>query len=42
MALGMYVVEFIADKIPAVNRAWDVIHPFIRVPAGADFRTSPL
>src|SRR5450631_3430400 len=35
VALGMYVVEFIADKIPAVDSVWDVIHTFIRVPAGA-------
>jgi hypothetical protein len=31
----MYVVEFVADKIPAVDSAWDAIHTFIRVPAGA-------
>jgi uncharacterized membrane protein len=31
----MYVVEFIADKIPAVDSAWDAVHTFIRVPAGA-------
>ncbi len=35
VAAGMYVVEFIADKIPAVDSVWDVIHTFIRVPAGA-------
>jgi len=35
VAACMYVVEFIADKIPAVDSAWDVIHTFIRVPAGA-------
>jgi len=35
VAAGMYVVEFIADKIPAVDSAWDVIHTFIRIPAGA-------
>jgi hypothetical protein len=35
VAAGMYLVEFIADKIPAVDSAWDVIHTFIRVPAGA-------
>lgn len=35
VAAGMYVVEFIADKIPAVDNAWDVVHTFIRVPAGA-------
>ena len=31
----MYVVQFIADKIPAVDSVWDMIHTFIRVPAGA-------
>jgi uncharacterized membrane protein len=35
VAAGMYVVEFIADKIPAVDSVWDAIHTFIRVPAGA-------
>jgi len=28
-------VEFVADKIPAVDSAWDAVHTFIRVPAGA-------
>ena len=32
---AMYVVEFFADKIPGVDSAWDTIHSFIRVPAGA-------
>ena len=31
----LYVVEFLADKIPVVDSTWDVIHTFIRVPAGA-------
>lgn len=31
----LYAVEFIADKIPAVDSVWDVIHTFIRIPAGA-------
>lgn len=31
----MYAVEFVADKIPAVDSAWDAVHTFIRVPAGA-------
>lgn len=30
-----YLIEFVADKIPAVDSAWDAIHTFIRVPAGA-------
>jgi hypothetical protein len=31
----MYVVEFVADKIPGVDTGWDVLHTFIRIPAGA-------
>jgi hypothetical protein len=31
----MYVVEFFADKIPALDTVWDSIHTFIRIPAGA-------
>ncbi len=31
----MYAMQFIADKIPAVDSVWDMIHTFIRVPAGA-------
>jgi Domain of unknown function (DUF4126) len=31
----LYVIEFVADKIPAVDTAWDALHTFIRVPAGA-------
>ena len=31
----MLMVEFFADKVPWVDSAWDAIHAFIRVPAGA-------
>ena len=31
----MLVMEFFADKIPAIDSAWDAIHTFIRIPAGA-------
>lgn len=31
----LYAVEFFADKIPYVDSIWDVIHTFIRIPAGA-------
>ena len=31
----MYVVEFFADKTPGVDSAWDSVHTFIRIPAGA-------
>ena len=35
VALLLYVVEFVADKVPWVDSTWDVIHTFVRVPAGA-------
>ena len=35
VALALYLVEFFADKIPLVDSTWDVIHTFIRIPAGA-------
>lgn len=35
VALFMFVIEFIADKIQLVDSVWDVIHTFIRIPAGA-------
>ena len=35
IASGLYVVEFIADKVPWLDSTWDLIHTFIRVPAGA-------
>jgi hypothetical protein len=36
MAAGfMYCIEFFADKIPGVDSGWDVLHTFIRIPAGA-------
>ncbi len=31
----MCFVEFFADKIPGVDSLWDIVHTFIRVPAGA-------
>lgn len=31
----MYCVEFFADKTPGVDSAWDALHTFIRIPAGA-------
>jgi hypothetical protein len=31
----MYLVEFFADKVPAVDTSWDALHTFIRIPAGA-------
>ncbi|HSN22302.1 MAG TPA: DUF4126 domain-containing protein [Usitatibacter sp.] len=31
----MLLVEFFADKVPWLDSAWDQVHTFIRVPAGA-------
>jgi len=35
VALFLFAIEFIADKIQIVDSIWDVIHTFIRIPAGA-------
>lgn len=34
-ALFMYAIEFVADKIPIIDSAWDSVHTFIRPAAGA-------
>ncbi len=31
----LYALEFVADKVPAVDHAWDAVHTFIRPLAGA-------
>ncbi len=31
----LLVVEFLADKIPGIDSAWDALHTFVRIPAGA-------
>lgn len=31
----LYAIEFIADKIPALDHIWDLVHTFIRPAAGA-------
>lgn len=31
----LYVIEFLADKIPAVDHVWDAVHTFVRPVAGA-------
>lgn len=31
----MVFMEFFADKIPGLDSAWDALHTFIRIPAGA-------
>ena len=35
VAAALYLVEFLADKIPVVDSVWDVVHTFIRVPAAS-------
>ena len=35
MALTLFLIEFVADKIPYVDSAWDALHTFIRPPAAA-------
>ncbi|QQS42696.1 MAG: DUF4126 domain-containing protein [Acidobacteriota bacterium] len=35
IAGGLYAIEFVADKVPYFDSIWDVVHTFIRVPAGA-------
>jgi hypothetical protein len=35
VAILLFVIEFVADKIQIVDSIWDVIHTFIRIPAGA-------
>lgn len=34
-ALALYVIEFVADKIPWVDSAWDAVHTVIRPVGGA-------
>src|SRR6202171_4233957 len=35
MAVALYAIEFLADKIPYVDTVWDAIHTLIRPPAAA-------
>jgi len=35
LAGALFIIEFIADKIPYVDTAWDAVHTFIRPPAAA-------
>lgn len=35
VALFLFVIEFVADKVQFIDSAWDMIHTFIRIPAGA-------
>src|SRR4051794_32532072 len=35
IAVALFLIEFIADKIPYVDSVWDAVHTFIRPPAAA-------
>ena len=35
LSTALFVIEFLADKIPVVDTAWDAVHTFVRVPAAA-------
>jgi|SRR2546427_909586 len=35
IAFALYLLEFLADKIPYFDTFWDAIHTFIRPPAAA-------
>jgi hypothetical protein len=32
---ALTLIEFLADKVPGLDSAWDAVHTFIRIPAGA-------
>ena len=34
-SFALLLVEFLADKVPGIDSAWDALQAFIRVPAGA-------
>ena len=35
VAAAMYLIEFLADKVPAVDHAWDAVHTVVRPLGGA-------
>lgn len=35
LATVLFVVEFLADKIPIVDTLWDAVHTFVRIPSAA-------
>ncbi|MDB5941363.1 MAG: putative rane protein [Ramlibacter sp.] len=39
---SMCFVEFFADKIPLLDTVWDLVHTFIRIPAGAALAAAAL
>src|SRR5215471_16223303 len=34
-AIGLYILEFLADKVPYLDTVWDFLHTFVRPPAAA-------
>jgi hypothetical protein len=32
---AMYLIEFVTDKVPGVDTAWDSLQTFVRIPGGA-------
>src|SRR5688500_20276389 len=34
----LYLIEFVADKVPYIDSVWDVVHTFIRVPRSEERR----
>jgi hypothetical protein len=42
IALVLYVVEFVADKIPWIDSAWDAVHTIIRPLGGAAIAVTTL
>lgn len=35
LATALFLIEFLADKIPLVDTVWDTVHTFIKIPAAA-------
>jgi hypothetical protein len=35
LAVALYLLEFLADKVPYLDTVWDALHTFIRPPAAA-------
>jgi len=42
IALVLYLIEFVADKVPYLDNIWDAFHTFIRPPAAAVLAYSAL
>src|SRR5438876_929937 len=40
IAIALYLLEFVADKIPYFDTVWDAVHTFIRPPAAASLANS--